>query len=719
MPDSMEQLNEQQRQAVTATEGYVRVIAGAGSGKTRTLVSRYVYLVRDLGVSPGRVMSVTFTNKAANEMKRRIHRELGDVDTGFISTFHGFCLQVLKEDIHKLNYPQSFSIMDETDQKSLLEEIYRELNLKLRDLTFRDMLKVIDLFKAPYEYVGQVTEPNEQKALEYFGSFNRDDRDRILGKYIQKQRRNFMLDFDDIINYTLYLFTHHDDVLQKWQQRLQYIQVDEFQDVDGKQAALSYMLSGGYGNLFVVGDPDQTIYSWRGADVHIILDFDKVFPQAKTIRLHQNYRSTPQILAAANDLISKNKERLPGTLSAVRQGGPKVFYQHTRGTGEEAAFVARTIKFLRQSGTPLGSIAVLYRAHYVSRSLEEAFVKEDIPYTLFNGVEFYHRKEVKDVLCYLRMPLTFDDISFLRTVNTPRREIGRTRLTFLTEYAERNNMRLFDALKENLSHEKIKNTRARQYVDVIEHYSGLVDGMSVSDFADGILRESGYEEMLMKNADQNRIDNVSELKNAIQQYESSAGEQVALSDYLGKIALFTNLDIAEKADSVKLMTVHTAKGLEYPYVFLLSLNEGVFPSSRVRTLPEMEEERRLCYVAFTRAKDSLFLVDAEGRNNDSSYRYPSRFLFNVQPENLETAGIPDGQFLAQAQAYIENLERRLYVLSPAFHAGDAVAHPVFGRGTIRRETDTGYEIEFEKIAGCRDIEKTYGKLKKCPDDTDG
>ncbi|MDL2237096.1 UvrD-helicase domain-containing protein [Christensenellaceae bacterium OttesenSCG-928-K19] len=712
MPNLIEQLNEQQKEAVETTEGYVRVVAGAGSGKTRTLVSRYVYLVQELGVSPGRIMSATFTNKAANEMKSRIRKLLGDVDTGFISTFHGFCLQVLKEDIHKLNYPQSFSIMDETDQKSLLEEIYHELGFKLRDFTFRDMLKVIDLFKAPYEYVGQVTEPDEQKAIDYFGSFRRDDRDRILGKYIQKQRRNFMLDFDDIINYTLYLFTHHKDVLQKWQQRLQYIQVDEFQDVDGKQAALVYMLSEGYGNLFVVGDPDQTIYSWRGADVRVILDFDKVFPQAKTIYLHTNYRSTPQILDVANDLISKNKERLPGALRAIREDGPKVFYKHARSTAEEAAYVARTVKFLLTSGVKPYHIAILYRAHYVSRSLEEAFVKEDVPYTLFNGVEFYNRKEIKDVLCYLRMPLAFDDLSFLRTINTPRREIGRTRLAFLTEYAESNNVRLYDALKDNLTHDKFKNTGAKRYVDVIERYAKLLGGMSVSDFADGILRESGYEEMLMKNADQNRIDNVSELKNAIQQYESTAGETVALADYLGKIVLFTNLDVAEKRDSIKLMTVHTAKGLEYPYVFLVSLNEGIFPSSRVRSRQEMEEERRLCYVAFTRARDSLFIVDAEGRNTDSSFRYPSRFIFNVDFDKLEIDGIPDEQFLSQAKAYIGNLESRLHGLALVLHTGDRVIHPVFGRGTIVRETDKSYEIEFENVKGLRDIEKTYGRLKK-------
>ncbi len=712
MAEILGQLNEKQREAVQATEGYIRVIAGAGSGKTRTLTSRYVYLVEELGVSPGKIMSVTFTNKAAGEMKSRIRKMLGDVDTGFISTFHGFCLQVLKEDIHRLNYPQSFSIMDESDQKSLLEEIYHELGLNLRDYTFRDMLKVIDVFKAPYGYVGQVTEPDEKKAIEYFSGFTQDMKDRILGKYVQKQRRNFMLDFDDIINYTLYLFTHYEDVLQKWQQRLQYIQVDEFQDVDGKQASLVYMLSKGYQNLFVVGDPDQTIYSWRGADVRIILDFDQEFPQAKTIYLSTNYRSTPQILEVSNDLISKNTMRLNNKLLAARADGAKVYYRHTNSTAEEAAYVARTIRFLMESGIKPYHIAVLYRAHYVSRSIEEAFVKEDIPYSLFNGVEFYNRKEIKDVLCYLRMSLAFDDISFLRTINTPRREIGRTRLNFLNEYAENNNVKLYDALKENLAHEKIRSTKARRYVEVIERYAGLVDSLSVSDFADGILRESGYEEMLMKNADQNRIDNVSELKNAIQQYESSAGEKVSLGEYLNKISLFTNLDVIEKRESVKLMTVHTAKGLEYPYVFVVSLNEGIFPSSRVRSKQEMEEERRLCYVAFTRAKDSLFIVDAEGRNNDSSYRYPSRFIFNVDLDKLEVEGIPSEQFLARAKAYIGSTEKRLNAPAIQLHIGDRVTHPVFGNGTVMRETQKSYEIEFDTITGIRDIDKQFAKLQK-------
>lgn len=705
-------LNENQKQAVETTEGYVRVIAGAGSGKTRTLVTRYAYLVDGLGIAPGRIMSVTFTNKAANEMKSRIRRMLGDVDTGFINTFHGFALRVLKDDIHRLNYPQNFGIMDEEDQKSLLAEIYGELGLKLKDYTFKNILNIIGYHKTSVDYVRQLTETDEKKVAEYFSSFTQDTKTKVLGKYLQKQRRNFMLDFDDVINFVLYLFQTDGEALEKWQEQLQYIQVDEFQDVDCKQAELVYILSEKYGNLFVVGDPDQTIYTWRGADVNIILDFDKVFPQAQTIFLDTNYRSTPQILDASNALIRHNEVRLEKDLQPVRPDGPKVYYKHAKSAADEAAFIAQTIKALHEKGEKLDDMAILYRAHYLSRSLEEAFVKEDIPYTLFNGVEFYNRKEIKDVLCYMRMPLTRDDISFLRTVNTPRRNIGRKRIAYLLDYAERNNCKLFDALRQSLNNDLFTATKARAYVDLVERYAAKLH-LPLPDYVDGLLRESGYEEMLMHNADQNRIDNVSELKNSLQEYVNAAGEDVDVQDYLGKIALFTNLDREDRPDSVKLMTVHTAKGLEFPYVFVCGLSEGVFPSGRMAGKTEMEEERRLAYVAFTRAEQALFLTDSEGRNYDSSFRHPSRFVFNVGCDLLELDGMTADEFTRKAGQSKDPAELPAGTIGViGLGEGDRVAHPAFGKGTIQRVTSGGYEISFDNLQGVREIGKAFGKLVK-------
>jgi len=715
MDGLLEMLNERQKEAVVTTEGYVRVIAGAGSGKTRALTARYAYIVGELGIAPGRIMSVTFTNKAANEMKNRIRRMLGDVDTGFINTFHGFCLRVLKEDIHKLNYPQSFMVIDEEDQKHLLQEVYDELGLKLRDYTFKNILNIIGYHKASYDYVGQLVEPDEYKVTAYLNSFTADTKTRVLGRYLKKQRKNFMLDFDDIINFTLYLLTTDTETREKWQERLQYIQVDEFQDVDAKQAELVYLLSEKSGNLFVVGDPDQTIYSWRGADVSIILGFDQIFSNAKTIIMDTNYRSTPQILDVSNELIKRNSLRIDKALVPVKSDGEKTVFYHGKTSYDEAGFITSTIAGLRANGVKLHDIAILYRAHYLSRSLEEFFIRENIPYVLYNGVEFYRRKEIKDVICYLRMLISRDDISFLRTVNTPRRNIGRKRIAYLKDYAERNNCSLYEALNKSLGHELFSGhaTKAPGYIELIERYSGKVDTLTVSDLLDEMLRDSGYEEMLMKNADQDRIDNVSELKNSIQEYENTAGEHVSLDDYLSKVALFSNIDKDDRKDSVKLMTIHTSKGLEFKYVFVCGMNEGIFPSRRKMTKQEMEEERRLAYVALTRAGDMLYLTDAEGINYDNSFRYPSRFVFDVDFDKYDVVGMDREEFLRQSKAAPPPAPSdTAEAFSPSYDLGDRVSHPVFGAGTLTGISDTGYSVQFDNLSGCREIDKLYGKLVK-------
>lgn len=709
--DILEKLNAEQREAVTTTEGYVRVIAGAGSGKTRALTTRYAYLVQELGIAPGRVMSVTFTNKAANEMKTRIRRMLGDVDTGFISTFHGFCLLVLKEDIHRLNYPQNFMVMDEEDQKAILQEVYEELHLGLKDYTFQNMLNTIGYYKTSINYVADLVEPDEARFNQYADSFGPDMKERALGRYIQKQRKNFMLDFDDIINFTLYLFKNNAEALDKWQARLQYIQVDEFQDVDCKQAELTYMLSERYKNLFVVGDPDQTIYSWRGADVSIIMEFDTLFPSAKTIVMNKNYRSTPQILDVSNALIRHNRFRLQKELVALQEKGQKALYFHAKTAEEEARFIANTVKQLQQCGVPLHDIAVLYRAHYLSRSLEEIFVEENIPYVLYNGVEFYRRKEIKDVLCYLRMLITGDDISFLRTVNMPRRNVGKKRIAFLQSWAEQNKCLLFDALKANLDNSLFTSTKAKQYVELIESYKRLLGSIGISELLDGLLRDSKYEENLMRDADQNRIDNIAELKNSIQEYETAAGEDISLQDYLNKIALFTNLDRTERQDSVRMMTIHSAKGLEFPYVFVCGMNEGIFPSSRIKHRAEMEEERRLAYVAFTRAGKQLYITETQGINDYNGFRYPSRFIFNIAFELLDVQGMPAEEFLIQSRRYIQAAEERLDGIEMQFEKGDKVNHPVFGIGVVQDVDEKGYAIYFETLGSSREIDIGYSKLE--------
>jgi len=487
--------------------------------------------------------------------------------------------------------------------------------------------------------------------------------------------------------------------------------VDEFQDIDKDQYALADILSGYHKNLFVVGDPDQTIYTWRGADVKFILEFDSRHENVKTIYLNTNYRSAPQILKASNALIDKNRQRLKKELTAVRPDARKPLYFHARTGQLEADWMTANMRALHDGGRSWSSMAVLYRAHYVSRTVEESLIRNRIPYVLYSGVEFYKRKEIKDVLCYLRMIYAGDDISFLRTVNEPRRGVGRTRIAALKEYAALHRCSLYDALAASLDTRLFQRSRAKEYVRLIEKYRAIFDGMDLTDLLAGVLSESGYEEMLRSCGEEERLDNLAELKQAIYDFQRKAGEEVTLGNYLDHAALFTNMDQTARAEAVKLMTVHAAKGLEFPTVFLCGLSEGIFPGKRANTREKLEEERRLCYVAFTRAQDRLFLSDAAGSNYDGSFRYPSRFLFNAEKENVEYAVPLDPELEERAMEQIRKTET---MDAPAARPNEAVGkrilHPVFGEGSvigIPRGCD-GIIVQFDSIHTPR----TFGSAAK-------
>lgn len=423
--DDEPQLNAAQQQAVTATEGYVRVIAGAGTGKTAALTQRFAYLVNELGILPGNILCVTFTNKAANEMRRRIRRLTGDHDTGYINTFHGFCVSVLQEDSHAIRYPKSFLVLDNSDIDAMLQTIYEERGLTLRDMTFsaaRDMIEMQKLKEHPSYYLDML----EWSIAELHDRYMQADnvRDIIFYGYLYQERKCFGLDYNDLIVFTLYVFERFSDICLTWQQRLEYIMIDEFQDIDALQYRLMEVLQGYHKNLFVVGDPDQTIYSWRGADVKLLLDFDKRFPGTRTIMMLENHRSVPQVLAVANSLIAKNHMRIPKDLVAARRSfGPTVWH-HAVSPQAEAAWIAEGVAALHGKGVAYRDMAVLYRAHYASRSVEEALLKADIPYSLFSGVPFFGRSEIKDALCYLRLIAVGDDLAFLRVANVPKRNLG-------------------------------------------------------------------------------------------------------------------------------------------------------------------------------------------------------------------------------------------------------------------------------------------------------
>ena len=682
--DYLQQLNPEQREAATTTEGYIRVVAGAGSGKTKTLAARYLYLVDVLGISTANILCVTFTNKAAAEMKKRIRAQLPDQDLARITTFHGFCVGLLKEDCHVVGYPKTFLILDEEDKKAMLSVVFEDLGITGRDITIQEAVDHIGWRKGGRGYVKTLIHADMEELLDLVKSAS-TLKDKILYRYFYEQRKCFALDFDDLVYFAIYILEHSREAREKWQQRLEYIMVDEFQDIDKDQYTLTDILSGYHHNLFVVGDPDQTIYTWRGADVKFILEFPPRHPGAKTIYLNRNYRSTPQILAASNALIDKNRERLKKELIPVQPGNRKPLYFHAKTSALEADWITANMRALHEGeeGASYSSMGVLYRAHYVSRALEESLIRNKIPYVLYSGVEFYKRKEIKDVLSYLRMIYNPDDISFLRTVNEPRRGVGRTRIAAIKAYAAARGCTLYQALMDNLETDSFRRCKAKDYVRLIEKYRAIFDQMDLTDLLAGVLHESGYEQMLRTAGEEERLDNLAELKQAIFDFTRKAGETVTLGNYLDHAALFTNMDTSERAQAVKLMTVHSAKGLEFPVVFVCGLSEGIFPGKRANTREKLEEERRLCYVAFTRARDRLFLSDAAGTGYDGSFRYPSRFLFNAEKENVDYVMPLDPDLEEKTLRSIQETEDWASdTPKQSDLVGKRVTHQVFGPGTV-------------------------------------
>lgn len=708
MGDILFGLNDEQRDAVTSTEGFVRVMAGAGSGKTRALAHRFAYLVNEVGILPANILCVTFTNKAANEMRRRIRSLTGDNDTGFISTFHGFCVAVLQEDGYFVQYPKSFLVLDNSDIDSMLKIIYEERGLTLRDMTFsnaRDMIEIEKCKNRPQYYLDVIAMDTDALKKKYDEAVSA--KDVIFYGYLYQQKKCFGLDYNDLIKFTLYIFSKSDEIRLKWQQRLEYIMIDEFQDIDGLQYELMQALCAYHKNLFIVGDPDQTIYTWRGANVKHILDFDKNFPKVKTIMMMKNYRSTPEIIAAANSLIDKNTVRMKKQLIPTLPKGERVVYSHAKTTKEEANSIAERIKKLSKAGVPYGDITILYRAHYIARTIEEGLMRAEIPYTVYSGVQFFDRMEIKDALSYLRLIAYRDDLSFMRIVNTPKRNIGEKRMRFLKEYAAANGCLLYDALVKSIDEPMFANTQARRFVKLIERFSSICHTMPASELLSAVLNESGYEEALRTEGAQDRLDNLAELKQAVYEYETGCGEESRLEDFLSHVALLTNADAVAAPNAVKLMTVHTAKGLEFPYVFICGLDEGMFPSKRTSSFEAMEEERRLAFVAMTRAEKGLYLSDAEGRGLDGSFRYPSRFVFDIDRQLMDYSTELDPGLKAEAQRYISSAHNRLKGLSrqQRLNVGDRVRHDIMGNGVIEDidEERMAYVVKFDELPTTRKI----------------
>ena len=709
----LEYLNDSQREAVTSTEGYIRVIAGAGSGKTRALTHRFAYLVNEVGIPAGNILCVTFTNKAANEMHARIHRLTGDKDTGYINTFHGFCANVLQEESYVFQYPKSFLVLDNSDINTMLSIIYEERGLTLRDKTFskaRDMIEMKKLFEIPDYYEDIFNMSVEELKEKYLSKTATDD--IIFYGYLYQQKKCFGLDYNDLILFTLYVFRVSEESRIKWQKRLMYIMIDEFQDIDKPQYDLMKVLADYHKNLFVVGDPDQTIYTWRGADIRYLLNFNEEFPGTTTIMMNENYRSTPEILNVANDLIAKNKTREKKDLLPMRGHGDRSTVFFAENSDDEADYIASEIT--RLVGETDGStselagkerleyrdITILYRSHFLTRPIEQAFLANKIPYTIYSGVQFYDRVEIKVAMSYLRLLVSGDDLAFRYVVNVPKRNIGERRMKYLEKIAEDEQLPLMRSLREHVEDDIFSGTKAREFIALIDELKENMDEKPISELLREVIEKSGYEELLRTEGSQERLDNLAELKQSVYDYEVTCGEETNLESYLKHIALYTNADLEDTNNRVKLMTIHAAKGLEFPYVFICGLNEGVFPSKKTRTEAAMEEERRLAFVAITRAENRLYLTEAQGRNLDSSPRFPSRFILEVDRGDIDYVNEPDEALVKEARDYIrlESKHLKKEDKSELFEEGARIEHMIFGAGTITAldMEMQAYMIKFDK-----------------------
>ena len=934
-------LNEDQIKAVTTTEGYVRVIAGAGSGKTKALTHRFAYLVDELDISPDRILSVTFTNKAANEMKERIMKMVGDIGTPYIMTFHGFCNRFLHSEIEVLGISSKFKIMDVDDQLDILKVVYAEMGLSNKDLPYKRALT--EIIGAGCKNGQRTYISNYEELIEKYSSYELNQlmqlaptkEQKMIYGYLREQKRDACLDYEDLLNFALYILKTRKEVRESWEFAFDYIQVDEFQDVSLREVELVGILSNKCNNLFVVGDDSQCIpkgskvatssgevniedikvgdkvlsgighsfvgefevtdvfskevdtfiyeiettdkqvlkatgehslfavreeeipvsgvtilnlfnspgrnyttgtythlvrtpngsnfafstydsaikyaesqlitekdsigkselytsanlvdtpmylckvnelsqgdliavyeggklvlteiksvnmvkyvgtvydlnveethnyivddcvvhnciYSFRGSDVNCIVHFGEIMNKVQgknnsvtSIYLTTNYRSTPEILDVSNSLIKHNLNRLDKNLVANNPNGTKVLHYHARNIYNEADWVARRILTLRRN---FSDFAILYRSNSSSRAIEEKLMENGIPYEVLSGISFYARKEIKDVLAILSIVAFGDNLSFQRVIKNLSLKIGPKKIDILRELAG-SQTTLYNALRKNYDTKAFKSTKAQWLVEFIEELRVYAETETISMLMGRIYTELNLEEMY-KNSEAERWENLQELKRSAQHYEHSQREKVDLADYLSMLSLYTNADNEEKPDTVKLMTIHAAKGLEFPIVFVIGMNEGLMPSSRTVSADMMEEERRIAYVALTRAKELLFLSDAEGENFDRSYRLPSRFLLNIDRDLYNSEGKIDEYLLKRTQEKVDEDAKKMGQATSSIldsisdmnkiEIQNRVRHSSFGEGTVMQVLDEAYVILFDDI-GIKGIRKDSKKIEK-------
>ena len=708
---SYSSLNDKQKEAVIDDSKHLRIIAGAGSGKTRVLTMRIAYLIEQKHINPKNVLAITFTNKAANEMKNRISEMLGEAGDGaFISTIHSLCVRILKEEIGVFGYPKNFTIVDADDQKTILKEAYKEFNIDKKDLSYGSALDYIANCK--YE------ELSYEKAMDQaYGEKKLVDKANVYKYYDERLKSLYALDFDDLILFTVRLFKLHKDILKKWSSKFIYIHVDEFQDIDKTQYELIKLLSSTHDNVYVVGDPDQTIYTWRGADVNIIVNFDKDFKNTKTIILNQNYRSTNNILEGANSLIKYNKSRVPKDLFSENGDGDKIVHKTLPDETSEAYYVVSCIQSLLKQGYEYNDIAILYRSNYLSREVEKVFIENRIPYVIYGGIRFYERMEVKDILSYLRLIVTGDDLAFQRVINQPKRGIGQKSIDTIFSLAKENNISMYEVVKQGLF---AKNQSVLEsFVDMVERWKSSLDGKPLEEVLTDVFEQSGYRSMLEKENETERIENVKSLIDDIKDYQETYPGST-LADYLSMISLYTDKANTDGSASVSLMTIHASKGLEFKVVFVVGLSEGIFPSERTMLEQKgVEEERRLAYVAYTRAKEKLTLTDTSSFSYVvNSAKTTSRFVNEVDEKYIEHLDKP---VVKQQSVFDVPFTTKISSIEPKkeaprrpsrYHKSDVVIHKIFGEGVVVKCDGDFVTVAFSYPHGTKTIKADHPSIRK-------
>ncbi len=748
-------MNDKQTEAVLTTEGPLLVMAGAGSGKTRVLTHRIAYLIEEKGVLPWNILAITFTNKAAREMQERVGKLLGESARDiWVSTFHALCVRILRRDIEKLSYNRAFTIADTSEQRTLMKRICAELNIDTKKFDPRSILSAIsnakNALQTPDDYSKEANSMFENMVA------------RAYKLYQRELEANQSLDFDDLIMKTIELFEKDQETLEFYQDKFHYIHVDEYQDTNDAQYKLVNMLAQGYKNLCVVGDADQSIYGWRGANMNNILNFEHDYPQAHTVMLEQNYRSTQAILDAANEVIDNNVYRKKKNLWTENGKGDQISYYRAQNEHDEAQFIVSKIKEEREKNNyKYNDFAILYRTNAQSRMIEETFLKSSVPYTMVGGHKFYDRKEIRDILAYLTLIVNpQDSMSFERVVNTPKRGIGMTSVDHLREFANDNNWSLLEAA-ENVDIANNISARTRVKIDefgqLMRNLTKQAEFLNLTDLTEEILDKSGYNKALEQDKSleaQARRENLDEFKSVTQEYDEQHKDDddnniQKITNFLADLALVSDQDdVDEQAPAVTLMTLHAAKGLEFPVVFLVGMEEGIFPLSRaILEDDELEEERRLAYVGITRAKKKLYLTNAFSRllYGRIQQNQPSRFVEEINPDLLKFENdqpadrlggqkLPFGGEAATATTYREQKQRRQYRsagkrVKPvtntgtgadqvSWKTGDKVTHKKWGEGTVVKVSGNGNDKELD-IAfpqqGVKRLLASFAPIKKVTD----